>query len=80
MTIEDVISKFTDIFQDVLENDEIKLEFSTTADDINEWDSINHISLVVEIETEFNITFTANEIRGFANVGEMCKGILSKLN
>ena len=38
MTIEDVISKFNDIFQDVLENDEIKLEFSTTADDIDEWE------------------------------------------
>ena len=80
MNKDDVLSKFNDIFQDVLENDDIALKFETVADDIDEWDSINHISLVVEIETEFSVSFTANEIRGFENVGEMCEGILKKLN
>lgn len=79
MIFDDVINKFTEIFQDVLEDDDIELSYETTADDIDEWDSINHISLVVEIEKEFNVSFTAGEIRGFVNVGEMCDGILKKL-
>jgi acyl carrier protein len=80
MEFDVVLSKFNEIFQDVLENDEIALQFETTADDLDEWDSINHISLVVEIESEFQVTFTANEIRSFKNVGEMATGVIKKMS
>ena len=78
MSLEEVIKKFEEIFIDVLENDEINLSFETTADDIDEWDSINHISLIVEIEEEFSLKFSASDIRGFANVGEMCQAVMDR--
>lgn len=78
MTVEDTINQVQDIFRDVLDEDELEINFKTTADDVEEWDSLNHIQLVVAIEKHFNIRFTASEIQGFSNVGEMCEGIINK--
>jgi acyl carrier protein len=77
--IEELLKKINYIFIDVLENEDILVEYETTSQDIEEWDSLNHISLVVSIEKSFNIQFTAQEIQNFKNVGEMCLGILDKL-
>jgi len=77
--IDEVLMKVNDIFIDVLENEDIKLNHETKSQDIEEWDSLNHISLVVAIEKSFKIHFTAQEIQNFKNVGEMCNGILDKL-
>jgi len=77
--IEELLKKINYIFIDVLENEDILVEYETTSQDIEEWDSLNHISLVVAIEKSFNIQFTAQEIQNFKNVGEMCLGILDKL-
>ncbi len=79
MNFEEVISQFNEIFIDVLENDDIVLERETTAKDIEEWDSLNHIQLVVEIERHFKLRFTSSEIQSFKNVGEMCDAIVAKL-
>lgn len=77
--IDEVLKKINDIFIDVLENEDIQVKYETQSQDIEEWDSLNHISLVVAIEKSFNIQFTAQEIQNFKNVGEMCKSILEKL-
>lgn len=77
--IDEVLKKINDIFIDVLENEDIQVKYETQSQDIEEWDSLNHISLVVAIEKSFNIKFTAQEIQNFKNVGEMCKSILEKL-
>ena len=77
-TVEKLIREVESIFKDVLENDSIVLSSETTSSDIEEWDSLNHIALVVAIEKKFNIRFTAKEIQDFKNVGEMCEGILLK--
>jgi acyl carrier protein len=73
-----ILEKLTTIFRDVLDNDDIKLTPETTADDIEEWDSLNHIQLVVAIEKAWKIKFTASEIQNWRNVGEMMKSIGSK--
>jgi len=78
MEYQEVIKKFNQIFIEVLDNDEIVLEESTTASDIEEWDSLTHIQLIVEIEKSFNINFTAAEIGGFADVGAMCRFVSEK--
>ncbi|MCX6210736.1 MAG: acyl carrier protein [Bacteroidetes bacterium] len=80
MSKEEVIKKVNEIFIDVLENDSIIINDETTANDIEEWDSLNHIMLVVEIEKQFGIRFSANEVQGFKNVGEMCAAIALKIN
>jgi len=79
-TLSEVMSMVNEIFIDVLENDAIALTYNSTASDIPEWDSLNHIALVVAIEKKFNIRFTAKEIQEFKNVGEMCDGIVLKLS
>ena len=78
MTPNDVLEKVQEIFRDVLDNDEIELSFETTADDIEEWDSLSHIQLIVAIEKEFKIKFTSKEIMSWDNVGEMLDCILQK--
>ena len=80
MKIEDVIQVFNDIFIDIFEDEDIVLRAETTASDIDEWDSLNHIQLVVAIEKHFKIRFTAQEVRSFQNVGEMCQVVLEKIS
>ena len=80
MESEKIISEITPIFRKVLDNDSIILNLETTANDIEEWDSLTHIQLVVAIEKHFKIKFTASEIQGFKNVGEMCNAIASKVS
>jgi acyl carrier protein len=79
METTEIIKQVNDIFKSVLENDDIVIGYETTADDVEDWDSLNHIVLVVEIEKHFGIKFTANEIVSFKNVGEMCEAIKKKV-
>ena len=69
-----------DIFIDVLDNDDIKLERKTTAKDIDEWDSLTHIQLIVAIEKKFKLRFNSSEINSWQNVGEMCDAIDKRVN
>lgn len=78
MTREEALQQVTEVFTDVLDRDDIVLNFETTASDVEEWDSLNHIQLVVAIEKKFKVRFTSREIQSWANVGEMIDCILSK--
>lgn len=80
MTYEAVLNDVQEIFREVTDNPTIVLNTGTTSDDVEEWDSLTHIQLVVAIEKQFKINFTAEEIGGYNNVGEMCEGIVKKLN
>ena len=79
MTQEEILSKVQDIFRDVLDEENIILSSQTVANDIDEWDSLTHIQLVVAIEKSFKIKFTSKEILSWKNVGEMVGTISSKL-
>lgn len=76
MSKEEILKKVQDIFIDVLEDRDIELNYNTTSYDIEGWDSLNHIVLIVEIEKEFNIKFNLKEIMSFKNIGEICDNIL----
>ena len=80
MEYNQVVKEVNDIFIDVLDNEDIKLTDSTTATDIDEWDSLSHIQLVVAIEKHFKIKFNTAEIQSWKNVGEMCKAIANRAN
>ena len=80
MERKEIFEKLTEIFRDVMDNEEIVLEENTTAEDIEEWDSLAQIQLVVAIEKEFQLKFPSIEIRSLENVGEMVDSILAKKN
>lgn len=75
-----VLEEVNRIFLDVLDIENISLNRTTTAKDVDDWDSLNHMQLIVAIEKYFKIRFKASEIQGFRNVGEMCDAIESKIN
>ncbi len=75
----DTIAQVNKIFIDVLDNEDIVLDPTTSAKDIDEWDSLNHIQLIVAIEKHFKIRFNSSEINGWKNVGEMCAAIEKRL-
>ena len=66
-----ILHQVEEIFRDVLDNKDITLAPDTTANDIEEWDSLTHIQLIVAIEKHFKIKFTSMEILSWKNVGEM---------
>ena len=80
MSKEEILKKVQDIFIDVLEDEDIELSYNTTSNDIEGWDSLNHIVLIVEIEKEFKFKFKLEEIQSFKNIGEICDSIYNKIN
>ncbi|MBQ6415869.1 acyl carrier protein [Butyrivibrio sp. Su6] len=79
MTREEVFEKMNEVFRDVFEDDDITVTDETTADDIDDWDSLEHINLINAMETEFGVKFSMGEIVSLKNVGEMADLIISKL-
>lgn len=74
----EILTKVQDIFRDLLDNESIVLKSETTADDVDGWDSLIHIQLIVAIEKYFKIKFTSREILTWKNVGEMIDCIALK--
>lgn len=70
--------RLTKVFRTVFDNDAIELTPQMTADDVDEWDSLSHINLMIAIELEFGIEFEQSEIQNFANVGELMASIIEK--
>ena len=78
MKKETVLKSLNDLFIDELDNEEINLCFDSKADDIEEWDSLSHIQLIVAIEKHFNLKFSTPEIQGWNNVGDVCDSVSKK--
>ncbi len=74
----EIFERLNEIFADVLDLDDVSLTDATTANDIEEWDSLSHIPLVVAVEKAFGVKFTSLEIMKWSNVGEMVNSILQK--
>ncbi|MCQ2517681.1 MAG: acyl carrier protein [Lachnospiraceae bacterium] len=79
MSREELFEKLNEVFRDVFDDDEITVCDATTADDIEDWDSLEHINLIVAVETAFGIKFNMGEVNNFRNVGEMADIILSRI-
>jgi len=73
------MSKVQDIFREVFDDEELIITDATNSDDIEDWDSLEHISLVVSMEKEFNMKFDLKEVGKLENVGGMIDLIMSKL-
>ena len=75
---ESILLKIEETFQDIFNDKSIKILDTTTAEDIEEWDSFNHINIIMQIEKDFNIKFALGELQELQNVGDMINLILEK--
>jgi acyl carrier protein len=74
----EILAEVQDIFREELDNEEIVITPETTANDVDDWDSLTHIQLIVAIEKKFKIKFTSKEILSWKNVAEMIESIAKK--
>jgi acyl carrier protein len=79
MPTQDTLASIRLIMEDVFDVDDLEITSETTAGDIEEWDSLSHIRLVVAIERKFGIRFKNAEIEGLMNVGDLVRTIDAKL-
>ena len=78
MTREQILQEINGIFIETLDNKDIVIKEATQATDVEEWDSLSHIMLVVAIEKHFGVQFKSNEIQSWNDVGAMIDTIASK--
>ena len=79
MDRKEILSQVQDVFREELELDDLVLNDETTADDVEEWDSLSHVQLVVALEKSFGIKFTSREILSWDNVGDLVDCIGKKI-
>lgn len=75
-----VLEKLTAIFREVFDDEDIVIGPETTANDIEGWDSLSHVNLIVAVETRFNIRFSKKELLTFRHVGDLLASIESKVS
>ena len=75
---EKIYEKLNEIFRDIFDDEEIVVTPETNSDSIEDWDSLEHINLVVAIEKAFDLKFSMDEVTGMQNVGEMVEIILQR--
>lgn len=79
MSKKEIYEKLNEVFQNVFDDENITVNANTTADDIEDWDSLEHINLVVAIEKKFEIKFNIREVKQFKNVGDMVNVIIERI-
>jgi acyl carrier protein len=79
MSSSDIVLEIQDIMRDVFDVDDLVISESTTAEDVEEWDSLSHIRLIVAIERKFSFKFKNSEIETLKNVGDLVRLIQSKV-
>jgi acyl carrier protein len=80
MNQSDIYQKLTAIFQEVFDDPGLQISDRTTAKDVEQWDSLSHINLIVATEKAFGLTFTTKEVKGLANVGDFVELIARRPN
>ena len=75
----EILAKVEEIFREELEIDNLVLTDETTADDVEEWDSLSHVQLVAAMEEAFGIEFKSREILSWENIGDLIDCIEKKL-
>jgi acyl carrier protein len=78
MSNEGLVAELTDIFEDVMDIDDLELTDDTTADDIEEWDSLSHVRLIVAIERKYGIKFSNTEIESLKRFKDIVDLIVRK--
>lgn len=79
MEPEIIKSRLTNVFRDLFDDPKLEISDSTTAADIEGWDSLTHINLIVHVEKEFKIKLSTGDVRGLKNVGDFLALIAKKV-
>ena len=79
MDTKTIYARLNKVFRDVFDDDSIVVNPKTTADDIDDWDSLEHINLIAAVEKEFGIKFRMGEVSTMKDVGEMVEIIMSRI-
>ena len=74
-----ITEKLTNVFREVFDDETIVFSDDLTANDVDAWDSLSHVNLIIAIEIAFDIEFKQSEVLNFANVGELKQSIINKL-
>ncbi len=74
----DLLAKLTDIFQEVFEDDDLQITRDTSAADIEEWDSLMHVALLLNVEQGFGIKFNSGDVSGLKSVGDLADLIAAR--
>ena len=77
--VNEIYARLDEVFQDVFDDDSIKVGPNTSAKDIDDWDSLEHIRLIASVEREFGMRFKMGEVSSMKNVGEMASIIASRM-
>ena len=80
MDRDEVYETLNEVFRDVFDDPSVTVDDSTTSDDVDGWDSLEHINLIAAIEQEFGVKFNMGQVVSMKNVGEMVDIIMSQLN
>jgi acyl carrier protein len=67
----DTLTKVNEVFCDVFDDEDIELAPETTAEDVDAWDSLMHVTLMLNIEKAFGVRFASSEVAGLKNIGEL---------
>jgi acyl carrier protein len=79
VTRAEVLSKITEILSEVIDSPQLQLTEESTADGVEDWDSVNHVKLLIALESDLGIQFGTDEVNGIKNVGGLIDAIQSKL-
>ena len=79
MTREAVFETLNEVFRDVFDDESISVTENTTSNDIEDWDSLEHINLLAAVEQEFGVKFNMGQVVSMKNVGVMADIIISQL-
>ncbi|SKB87293.1 acyl carrier protein [Lachnospiraceae bacterium] len=77
MTKEEVFSRLTEVFRDVFDDESIEISETTTSADIPDWDSFEHINLILAVETEFGVKIPMGKAVALKNIGELADTIIA---
>lgn len=78
MKRDEIFKNLNEIFRDVFDDDAIEVKEETSAADIEDWDSLTHITLISAVEDEFDVKFSMKDVIGMKNVGEMVNIIMEE--
>jgi acyl carrier protein len=74
----ETLEQLNEVFQEVFEDDDLQVQSQTSAKDIDDWDSLMHVNLVLAVESRFDVRFTSTEVAGLKDVGELLELVEKK--